>query len=324
MEKNFNKIYEEIYKEENEYLNKLRVKNSIKIAFGIILGIFAIIFTFYYISDSDETALPYAVILGIATLVFFFICYKDYARYKETFKKHVIKKMISTYNNKLSYNPKYGIRREEYSKSNFEQGFDFFESEDSIIGTIGNSSSLKMSQVKTTLKIRDTDGERSIISFFGLYGYVKLERSAFSNIDILRNSNDIVNSFRNIKNQIEVKTKLEPLHYTRYPKEKIEIDSAEFEKYYDFYADDKIMALRIVTSELIEKFVRAKEISNFKLEFKIAKDRLYFRYGCGDAFEPTSFKEALDYEVLHNYFKMIDIPLSLVEAFIEHINEIEL
>lgn len=324
MEKNFNKIYEEIYKEENEYLNKIRVKNRLKITLGIMLGIFTVILAFYYIFDSDETVLPYAIVLGIITLVFCFMCYKDYVRYKGTFKKHVIKKMISIYNNKLSFEPQYGIRRDEYAKSNFEQGFDFFESEDSIIGTIGNASNLKMSQVKTTLIIRDPEGERMITSFFGLYGYVKLENSAYTNIDILRNSNGIVNSFRNIKNQIEVKTKLEPLHYTRYPKEKIEIDSGEFEKYYDFYADDKIMALRIVTSELIEKFVRAKELSNFKLEFKIAKDRLYFRYGCGEAFEPTTFKEALDYEVLHNYFKMIDIPLSLVEAFIEHINGIDL
>ena len=58
------------------------------------------------------------------------------------------------------------------------------------------------------------------------------------------------------------------------------------------------------------------------IELKIMWDRVYFRFRCGEIFEPPMFAKGLSREVLKGYYSQIYYPLELLDKTIESINEI--
>lgn len=108
----------------------------------------------------------------------------------------------------------------------------------------------------------------------------------------------------------------------RYSEDRIEVDSAEFEKYYDCMSKEKVRTLRILTSDVIEKFNEIRRNSKYGFELKIEDDMIYFRYKCGQIFEPPTFKSGLDKEIIKKYYRYIYFPLELVIKLSENISNV--
>ncbi|MGN1299415.1 MAG: DUF3137 domain-containing protein [Candidatus Scatovivens sp.] len=105
---------------------------------------------------------------------------------------------------------------------------------------------------------------------------------------------------------------------------KVELESAEFEKYYDFYADNKIEALQLFTTEVIEKINYFREKYNICFEMTIYKNEIYIRFWKNNFFELAIGKDILDYNMLYEYYKVIEMIGNIGIYFNDTIQKINL
>ena len=96
------------------------------------------------------------------------------------------------------------------------------------------------------------------------------------------------------------------------------MDSLEFEKEYDMFATDKVRAMEIFTSELIEEFNKYQEETKRSIEIKVKNNRLFFRIACGATFEAPMIKDALSYEFLQKNYRIIDYPVTIISKMLEN------
>ena len=80
--------------------------------------------------------------------------------------------------------------------------------------------------------------------------------------------------------------------------------------------------MRIFTPELIDEINTIKRSTKIPIEIKIDENNIFFRYKCGQMFEPPILKNGLDKDVLRNYYNLIYYPVNLFEKICENINMI--
>ena len=154
---------------------------------------------------------------------------------------------------------------------------------------------------KVTRRVNDqgVEVEDRVETFRGMFGVVYLNKNSMMNIGIYGDS-----------------------RMRRFRRDRIEMDSTEFEQYYDLVTDDKIRAMRVFTSDLLEKFIDVKKAHKNGVEVKIEWDKIYFRFRCGEIFEPPAFVNGLKKEYLKSFYNHIYYPLELLDKTVECLNEI--
>lgn len=299
-EEEFERIYQEVCNNCEENLRKDRNKlNKFLLIVFIILVILNIILFVGFISEG-KGIITGTIAISICIMLFLIIQSREI--YKKNYKRNVITALVKAYNPKLYYDAKMGVSKYDYTMSNFDTSFNEFFSEDQIYGTLENGVKIRASEVATYIvnKTKETDGtvkEDRTETYRGMYGVVKMPYNITSRIYV---SNDSITK--------------------RYSENRIEIDSAEFEKYYDCMAEEKVRALRILTSDVIEKFNDIRRNSKFGFELKIEDDMIYFRYKCGEIFEPPAFGNGLDKELVKKYYRYIYFPLELIFKISENVS----
>lgn len=300
MNRNFNEIYEQIYKNAVNELTTLRRKKELFLA--IFIGINIIACVMFRRFRANELFYLIWMILAVATGIYYI---KFNLKYKNGYKNTAIKSLVKLYSQNLFFIPNRGIGIREYIMSRFDINIHKMHSEDLIQGKINKNTSFKMSQVKVIKKnilqdSKDNSNSETYVAFSGLFGCAQLPEKLIYPIQIMRNKN-----------------------YHKYNNQRIEMDSNDFEKTYDVLAKDKIQAMQIFTSELIEKINEFNEYTGFVMELKIDRNKVFFRINCKEVFEAPESKETLDYSVLYKYFKMIDLPINIIETLIRNIEAIE-
>lgn len=240
--------------------------------------------------------------LAITACIMLFLALQGREIYKKNYKNNVITALTKAYNSRFYYEQKNGITKYDYTMSNFDTSFNEFFSEDQIYGTLENGTKIRVSEIATAIiqKTKNADGtikEDRTETYRGMYGVVKMPHNITSRIYI---ANDSITK--------------------RYSENRIELDSAEFEKYYDCMAEEKVRALRILTSDVIEKFNDIRRNSKFGFELKIEDDMIYFRYKCGQLFEPPTFRNGLDKDLIKRYYRYIYFPLEIVTKISENVS----
>lgn len=295
--KDFEKIYSEICEESSNDLRNAKKQKDKKIILTvvicfIIIGIFALI-------DKEKSML--VIVIALSALVILLIMNNEFVKFRKFYKKLVIEKIVKGYNEKLVYSPQEGVARCDYTISHFDNYFDKYFSEDSIHGIIGKNTNIQMSEVvtKEVRKTKGADGKNQteeIETFRGLYGIARLSQNTNAQIYIMPNSN-----------------------LKKYNGKRIEMESSEFEKYYDCFSEDKITALKLFSANLIEEFVKFQKNTSRSLEVKIENNTMYFRYKCGEMFEPPKFKDVLDEKTIKRYYQTIVYPLEIIEKIIQNV-----
>ena len=158
-----------------------------------------------------------------------------------------------------------------------------------------------MSQLATAVEVETTDSDghttKSLqTTFLGLYGIIYLPISSFEDIKILPNSKS--KKFNNFR---------------------VEMESVEFERYFDVFSLNRVGAMKILTQDSIEKLVKLRNIFKKNIKIRINKNRIYFAIYCGDIFEPPTFRSAMNFDILYKYFCIIDTPKLIYEAVIDNI-----
>ena len=304
-QKNFKEIYDSIYNScgtEMEALRKKCLKKNI-LTFGIALVIWVAILS----SGLNSVLLPlFLIIFFVTVFALIIIIWKINKNYKLDFKKKIINEIVEKSNPNLKYDCYGGISSGEYASSGFDRHWDRYFTEDRILGTMEDGSLLTMAQVHTQERhtTTDSDGHTQttyVTTFLGLFGYITLKTPTRADFMIVNNS-----------------------AFSKFNKKRIEMESAEFEKYYDVFSGSKDSGIRqnameILTPEAIEELVKIRNMFKRSLNIRVCREKIYFRIDVGDIFEAPTFKSSVNFDMLHKYFLIIDVPRMIYETLIDNI-----
>lgn len=300
MKKNFNEVYEKIHKNSKTELDELRKKNTTDvIMLLLIIGVVA------FTTSLIDKALP-IIVICMGAIVFITAVARRNNNYRAIYKAKVIKNIVRGYSDNLTYSPVSTISRRDYNYSGFDTNYDDFYTEDEISGKLEDGSIIKMAQISTIVETTTTDSEGNTETtrtetFRGIYGYINIKDVIIPNrIDVTNNS--------------FLKT---------YDQNRIEVESAEFEKKYDITTINKLNAMQIFTSDLIEKFVTLTAEEKYVLQMRIEGSIIYFRYKCGEVFEPPKLSSGVTFDLLYKYFSIVNFPIEISEQIIENAKAIK-
>lgn len=301
--KNFNEIYEEVLKNSKEELETLRKKFLFGSLFSII-GMILIFLIFYKYLNAK------IVTFGIFPCIFIaiFVFYDPKKRYNLIYKQKVIKTFIEFYDEDLKYNPSARMPQSIYKNAGFEDNYDRYYSDDLIIGNI-DGHEIMMGEVHTQRKEEHTDSDGDISTsyvtiFHGMFGNVKINNKYNGEIKIHSDKGKLGNLFNK--------------------KTKIEMDSTEFEKYFDVAANDKIQAMQILTSDIMEQMINFINESKIKFELTINQNELYIRFKTGKMFEANIFKSSVDFNTLKKAYDIINFTFDITRKLTKVLEETEI
>lgn len=312
--KTFDEIYNELQSGDNNELNDLwkEAKAESDKSKKIILTICAVIDIFLLIICPKNSFS--GVILGIncafATNLMVFIVVnmffnKNKNIYNTKFKKIVINKLMNNFYDNLEYFPQKQMPQYLYKRPKYGS-YDRYYSEDYIEAQINNKYSIQMAEVLTQREEKSTNsrGEsttRTVTTFKGLFAKIEMEKSINSELRIMQNCEMLLQ------------------------KDRLKMDSNEFEKHFDVHATNKIIAMQLLTSDVMEKLVDFEKKTNIKYDITIINHILYLRFHCGAMFEATNIKKgALDQSSIQKYFYMLNFTYNLANKLINVVNETEI
>ena len=293
--KSFNEIYEKVYRESNTPLEQARNKATnglmtfifIVITIGVMLSVMIKSFLFTFL----------AFIIVLLYIAFS----KNRRNYNKLFKEKVIKTFVKEYSSSLEYLSNKGISELSYINGEFEKPDRFF-SEDLIIGTLEDGNKIAMAEVESEIESRDEEGNVEYTTiFYGLFAEIKLDKTILANIKIRKNTFELIK-----------------------PKDKVEMDSSEFEKIFNVYGTNQIITMQLLTSDVMQMLIDFKEQNKFTLEITIKENNMYIRFDTGEVFEANMLKKALDYDTLLKYYNIINFTLELTEKILKNIKETEI
>ena len=213
---------------------------------------------------------------------------------------NIIPNIVRDYNDNMTYNHYKNINRSEYKKADFEE-FDTYHSEDLITGSINNCP-YQISEIETQVEETDDEGNKDYTtSFSGTFAKIELNKNFNCTIEI-------VNEYTNFSTRDN--------HIT--------MDNEEFEKIYDVFTDDKILAMRLLTPDVTSKMIDLYNETGIYFEIKIVNDIMYIRLHTAESFEfyfSTPEKEA---ELLAKSIAQLDSIYIIMNSFLNEIERIDI
>lgn len=294
--KNFNDIYQVLYREYNDKLEQIR-KEVVKEQIKTIIITLLLIIVLSKIFHSWLFILILPVVLVLKSMFS-----RKLNLYQTIFKEEIIKTLVKENDENLDFQPERGIARTIYNKGEFEK-YDVFKSEDLITGKLEGKYKINMAEVHTQDRRKDgDDGQHYVTLFHGLFAEIEIDKIVSRKIKLRKNELKLFGG----------------------NKERVELDSGEFEKLYDVYSTDKIMAMQLLTSDIMQMFIDFKEKHKITPELTLKENKLYIRFNTGNMFEAILTKKSLDYTTLLKYYDTIKFTLDITKEFIKNVKETEI
>ena len=161
-----------------------------------------------------------------------------------------------------------------------------------------------MANIHTTREetYKDSDGNtrtRTVTVFSGMFGKIYIGKSINNELRITENS--IMRT-----------------------KQKVNMDSQEFEKYFDVYSTNNIVTMQLLTHDVMSLLVDFRKIFKFPFEVVIKNNMLYVRLHVGAMFEGNINKnEIVDKKIVERYFNILDFINVLTKEIIKVVEETE-
>lgn len=301
MDEKFEKVYQELY---NNNMSGLEEKRKNVITSFIFVGIA------FFIAICGIVFRKFLLILGgILVAVLMLTNNKKEKNYVLTYKKDIINKFIKLIDNKLEYKTEdIDLRtiRADYKSANFNnESFDIFKADDYIYGLLNNEVYTEMSDLHIMRKEEYyEDGKRKemIINVFqGIYTKTQCNK-------------DIGTYIKISKNQFKLFRK----------KDRVEMDSQEFEKYFDIYSENKILTMQLLTSDIMAILVDFYNKYKIEYEIVIKNNKIHMRFFTGAMFEPKIFGNSMDKELLLKYYCILKFIVDVTKQVNKALQEVEI
>ena len=217
--------------------------------------------------------------------------------YKRQYKQILIRTFVNTFNPDLDFDSSRAIDMESYDLGMFE-GYDRFKSNDLVFGKLAGKTYIEIGDVLTEQEHETEDENGNIHTsystiFKGLYGRFTLPIS--------------------IQNVIKITTD------SKFPfkkdKKNVQMDSGEFEKYFDVSSNDKILTMRILTSDVMDTILNFKNTSD-NFQITINNNHVCIRIACNNLFETSITKTADNKELLKEDYKYLNFIYSLSQSIL--------
>ena len=244
----------------------------------------------------------------IADVIIYFIVYacnsKNHREYAKMFKSYIIKDLINSFYTDLEYLPDNGLQNEVYDEGKYGSYYNRYYSDDYIKAKIDGKNDIEMSEVTVQRVERHTDSKgrshtTTTTLFSGLFAKIKLDKSINTELKITRNMAVI-------------------------GKNRLRMDSQEFEKYFDVSCQNKIVGMQILTADIMERLV---EFCDKKIPYDISiyGEYMYIRFSCGEVFEIASVKEgAFPEEKLNEYYDILNFTYDVSSEIIKTVSQTEI
>lgn len=234
---------------------------------------------------------------------------KEHGKYQKIYKGTVINKLINNFYNNVEYFPNKEMPERIYNEPKYNEYYNRYHSDDYIEAKINNNYDINMAEVDTK-KVetkRDKDGHTHTTTttiFHGLFAKIVMDKSINSELKIQQNGT---------------------YSFGFSSKDRLEMDSSEFEKHFDVSATNKIIGMQLLTADIMEELIEFKNKTNIEYDIIIVNDKIYLRFHCGTMFEPKTLKkEFLDRKSIEKYFYMLNFTYNLSDKLIKLIQETEI
>lgn len=297
--RNFNDIYEKVYRESAEIIEKNRKPIRNKMIIFIVFIVMVEILVIAIIKDVNAN-----ILITIPSIWCLKLLYDKEKKYKKFFKEKVIENFVKEYDKTFCYIPDEGISDYIYEMARFEKisyNKTTYHSEDLIKGNLDGKCQFSMAEVY----VREGRKKEDIMIpiFRGLFIKVEMNVSINTHLKIRKNT---------------------ALIYDENEDKKVKMDSNQFTKKAYVYATDKIIAMQLLTADVMEMLLEFEEKTNIMPEITLEGNRLYIRFATGNIFEPKIFKNTFDYGTLKKYYDIINFTLNITKQLVKNIKETEL
>lgn len=320
--KTMDEIYEELQnekginelnKEWKEIVASKRKYTKISVIICAILDAFVIIFFKKIMISNLIMPLP-IMLLGIviSNAVFFIIgtiisqTTPKQLNFNQNYKNIVLKKIINNFYSNLEYfpykeMPEYIYRNNGYEFYNKYNSSNYFEAQ------IDNKYDIQMAEVETMNEEEYTNSQgeketRTVTVFRGLFAKIVIDKSINSELKIMQDR-----SFK-------------------YDKNRLNMDSSEFEKYFDVKSSNSIIAMQLLTHDVMEELVKLENKTNMKYDVCIKNNEIYLRFHSGTmSLHMGELKDGvLDKNVIHKYFYTLNFTYNIANTIINAINDVQI
>lgn len=319
-EERFEKLYKKLVDENASELEKQKEnafkerKRNVKmvIAFLVIFIICSgIIIKALNIQDGDmqEIIILYLILAAIF-IALPLMRNSAMEEYEDNFKNKIMKALMQSFNETLEYKPKDGISSTIYDEALFER-HNVYKSTELITGTINENCKMNMAEVYTRYdKEIGSRGGITKTSFYGIFSKIETPKTFNTELYIRKDKKS-----KNFLEKSESKLlKLDKL--------KAQLDSTEFEEIFDIYASDKIVAMQLLTTDIMEMMVEFYNKMNMYFEITIKENFLYIRFYSGNNFEIVPLNEfSLDKKAIYENYRILYFVFELTNKLIKAIDE---
>ena len=309
MKKEFIELYNELTnKKDNELLkiweDSKKEKTNRKIVILVVLIIVDILVALRF---SEAIRSVRDVFIVIATILFYdliigvivnALIQSKTRKYNSVYKTKVVEKIIKNFFDEVDYIPEKPLPSKIYDEGKYDENYNRYYSDDYVDAKLDNKYDLKMAEVKTVYETTYTDSDGHthtdrVTRFHGLFIKIKIDKSIKNNLTIKQNG-------------------------TIRKKERLEMDSSEFEKYFDVSSNNDIIGMQILTHDVMELLLEYRKYLKCPFDICIYEDIVYIRIHCGTMFEATiSSKVLIDREKTEEYYNMLEFIYKLSKEVIK-------
>lgn len=306
----FNTINKFEIKEEWDKARDIKKKRSIiTLSIIIIIDIIMIYVLIHYISffEGKFSAMKLSVILFflvIDTIIYSLATVGGVNIYANAFKEKIIDLLLKNFFDNVDYIPKKEMPSLIYNEGLYE-GYDNYYSDDYMEADIDNKYRIKMANIETEKNVRSTDSDGNTTThtqtvFSGLFAKINIGKS--------------------INNELRITPNIAFLR-----KNKLNMDSQEFEKYFDVISTNKIVGMQLLTHDIMAELINYRKDLNKPFDIYIKDSTMYIRLYVGDMFEAKmSRKSVVDKGIVEKYFYVVNIIYSLSKQMIRVVDETEI
>lgn len=307
----FDNIYENLY---NNHINNLELmRKQVRWRTVVEYIVYFFILIGYIFTESDDilisrefdTIMDLLTIIACFTNVIFTFMNRKYKRiYKETYKKEIISSFIKLLNNQLEYKPldvNLFEVQEDYKKANFDnKPFNRFYPDDYVEGFVDDETFIKLCDIHLQHITGSGKNRHTEEIFQGIFAHTKCGKDIGTYIKVSKNKMKILEQDN-----------------------RVEMDSKEFEKYFDIYSENKIVAMQLLTSDIMESLVDFHNQYHLDYEIVFRNNTIYMRFFTGPMFEPKIFGNSMDKQLLYIYFCILKFIVEISKKVNHTLQELE-
>ena len=220
--------------------------------------------------------------------------------YSDLYKTKIIMPLVENIFPNAIYNYKEALPYEDYKEMGYPEYYDEYRSDDLITGFLDtNNGKVDFKLADVSLIRKNTDNEYSSV-FNGMVNIVTMEKELKGYIKIT------TKKFTN-KNRL------------------INLDMSEFDKYFDVETNNRIVAMQILTADVMTTLLETLNIAKCDFEIKIINKKIGIRLFSGPLFTTSLFLiKRIKKQELQTYYSILNFAKKLSIHLYNSMNEIEI